>query len=103
MTWRKQISADTILTDWSEPEVIQKYFTGGLCGYDKDGCPIWIDPFENIDLKGKAGYWGSMGMTEIIPQSGLIHLETLISKVKQDTGALYGYGTCTQMWMFQIG
>jgi hypothetical protein len=35
MTWRKQISADTILTDWSEPEVIQKYFTGGLCGYDK--------------------------------------------------------------------
>jgi hypothetical protein len=45
-----------------------------------------IDPFGNIDLKGKAGYWGSMGMTEIIPQSGLIHMETLISKVKQDTG-----------------
>jgi hypothetical protein len=43
-----------------------------------------------------------MGMTEIIPQSGLIHMETLISKVKQDTGALYGYGTCTKMWMFQI-
>jgi len=33
---------------------------GGLYGYDRDYCPNWIDPFGNFNLKGKAGYWGSV-------------------------------------------
>ncbi|CAC5415888.1 SEC14-like protein 2,SEC14-like protein 4,Putative SEC14-like protein 6,SEC14-like protein 3 [Mytilus coruscus] len=50
--WRKKVSADKILQDYTEPEVLKKFFTGGLHGFSKDGCPIWIDPFGNIDLKG---------------------------------------------------
>ena len=43
----------------------------------------------------------SVDMTKMAAQSGLIHLETLISKVKQDTGALYGYGTGTKCGSFK--
>ncbi|XP_074643835.1 SEC14-like protein 2 [Tubulanus polymorphus] len=52
MEWRRQIGADTILDDYQIPEVIQKYYTGGMCGFDNEGCPVWIDPFGHIDLKG---------------------------------------------------
>nr|XP_022342462.1 SEC14-like protein 2 isoform X1 [Crassostrea virginica] len=50
-SWRVREEVDNI-KDWTCPEVIQKYFTGGLCGLDVDGCPIWIDPFGQIDLRG---------------------------------------------------
>ena len=35
------------------PEVLRKYYPGGHCGFDKEGCPIWIDPIGNIDPKGR--------------------------------------------------
>jgi hypothetical protein len=53
LKWRKQIGADEISKDYVIPEVIDKYYTGGLVGYDKEGSPLWIDPFGHIDLKGK--------------------------------------------------
>ena len=34
-------------------EVVRKYYPGGHCGFDKDGCPIWINPIGNIDPKGR--------------------------------------------------
>ncbi|KAK7087548.1 SEC14-like protein 2 [Littorina saxatilis] len=50
--WRKQIGADSILDDFIVPEVMQKYYPGGICGQDKDGSLIWIDPCGTIDMKG---------------------------------------------------
>lgn len=50
-SWRVREKLENI-ADWECPEVIQKYFTGGLFGVDVDGCPVWIDPFGQIDLKG---------------------------------------------------
>ncbi|XP_046560248.1 SEC14-like protein 2 [Haliotis rubra] len=50
--WRKQIGADTIREDFKLPEVLQKYYIGGFCGYDNEGCPVWYEPFGHIDLKG---------------------------------------------------
>jgi hypothetical protein len=52
MKWRQQVGADTILTDWTAPEVLQKYYPGGLYGYDKKGRPIWIEPVGYSDVKG---------------------------------------------------
>ncbi|XP_048763283.1 SEC14-like protein 2 isoform X2 [Ostrea edulis] len=49
--WRTREKVDNV-HEWECPEVIQKYFTGGLFGYDVDGCPVWIDPFGQIDMKG---------------------------------------------------
>ncbi|CAH1800708.1 unnamed protein product [Owenia fusiformis] len=50
--WRKDNKCDTILDTWKPPEVIQKYYTGGLAGFDKEGCPVWIDPYGHIDIRG---------------------------------------------------
>lgn len=33
-------------------QVIQKYMPGGLCGYDRDGCPVWYDIIGPLDPKG---------------------------------------------------
>jgi hypothetical protein len=53
LEWRRQIGADTILTDFKEPEVIRKYYPGSLFGVAKDGSPVWIEPMGRGDLKGR--------------------------------------------------
>ncbi|EPY80184.1 hypothetical protein CB1_000760010 [Camelus ferus] len=51
MEFRKTMDIDHIL-DWQPPEVVQKYMPGGLCGYDRDGCPVWYDIIGPLDPKG---------------------------------------------------
>ena len=55
MAWRKKWGADTILTEWCCPEVIEKYDIGGRCGYDMEGCPVWIYKSACLDMKGRCG------------------------------------------------
>ncbi|KAG5272399.1 hypothetical protein AALO_G00165100 [Alosa alosa] len=50
--FRKHMKADTIIEDWQPPEVIEKYVSGGMCGFDKDGNPIWYDVIGPLDPKG---------------------------------------------------
>ena len=52
MLWRAAIGADKILETYEEIAVIEKYRTGGILGHDKNGCPIYIDPYGLIDMKG---------------------------------------------------
>lgn len=33
-------------------QVIRKYMTGGMCGYDREGSPIWYDVIGPLDPKG---------------------------------------------------
>uniref|UniRef100_A0A8C0TJ61 SEC14 like lipid binding 2 n=1 Tax=Canis lupus familiaris TaxID=9615 RepID=A0A8C0TJ61_CANLF len=49
--FRKQKDIDHI-TSWQPPEVVQQYLSGGMCGYDLDGCPIWYDIIGPLDAKG---------------------------------------------------
>lgn len=49
--WRKAENIDNIM-ERNIADVIMKYYPGGHCGFDKDGCPIWLDPIGNIDPKG---------------------------------------------------
>ncbi|XP_056259369.1 SEC14-like protein 2 isoform X2 [Seriola aureovittata] len=50
--FRKQMRVDTIISDWRPPEVIEKYVSGGMCGYDREGSPIWYDVIGPLDPKG---------------------------------------------------
>uniref|UniRef100_A0A665V016 SEC14-like lipid binding 7 n=1 Tax=Echeneis naucrates TaxID=173247 RepID=A0A665V016_ECHNA len=50
--FRKQMSVDTIISDWKPPEVIEKFVSGGMCGYDREGSPIWYDVIGPLDPKG---------------------------------------------------
>lgn len=44
--------------DWFESglcpcfQVIQLYDSGGLCGYDYEGCPVWFNIIGTMDPKG---------------------------------------------------
>ncbi|KFO23645.1 SEC14-like protein 4 [Fukomys damarensis] len=49
--FRKQLDLDNILT-WQPSEVIRLYDSGGLCGYDHEGCPIYFDIIGTLDPKG---------------------------------------------------
>ena len=46
------------LVDWFElrshphAQVIQLYDSGGLSGYDPEGCPVWFDLIGTLDPKG---------------------------------------------------
>ncbi|KAM4808893.1 SEC14-like protein 2 [Rhinophrynus dorsalis] len=50
--FRKHLDADNVLEKWQPPEVVQKYLSGGLCGFDREGCPIWYDVIGPLDPKG---------------------------------------------------
>ncbi|KAK2818566.1 hypothetical protein Q5P01_024127 [Channa striata] len=50
--FRKQMRVDTIISEWTPPEVIEKYVSGGMCGYDREGSPIWYDIIGPLDPKG---------------------------------------------------
>ncbi|XP_040013394.1 SEC14-like protein 2 isoform X2 [Xiphias gladius] len=50
--FRRQMRVDTIVSDWRPPEVIEKYVSGGMCGYDREGSPIWYDVIGPLDPKG---------------------------------------------------
>uniref|UniRef100_A0A286XWD1 SEC14 like lipid binding 4 n=1 Tax=Cavia porcellus TaxID=10141 RepID=A0A286XWD1_CAVPO len=49
--FRKQLDLDNILA-WQPSEVIRLYDSGGLCGYDYEGCPAWFDIIGTLDPKG---------------------------------------------------
>ncbi|XP_077996016.1 SEC14-like protein 2 [Glandiceps talaboti] len=50
--FRKQMKTDELFRTWKDPEVLDKYLVGGICGYDKGGSPIWLEPFGHLDPKG---------------------------------------------------
>ncbi|KAK1800872.1 hypothetical protein P4O66_006045 [Electrophorus voltai] len=52
LEFRKQMKVDTIVEDWKPPEVIEQYLSGGMCGYDREGSPVWIDVLGPLDPKG---------------------------------------------------
>ncbi|XP_063769455.1 SEC14-like protein 2 isoform X2 [Pseudophryne corroboree] len=52
MEVRKHMDADNVLEKWQPPEVVQKYLSGGLCGFDREGSPIWYDVIGPLDPKG---------------------------------------------------
>ncbi|XP_033088771.1 SEC14-like protein 4 isoform X5 [Trachypithecus francoisi] len=51
MEFRKQQDLDNIIT-WQPPEVIQLYDSGGLCGYDYEGSPVYFCIIGSLDPKG---------------------------------------------------
>lgn len=52
MNWRKYYNTDNILNGPESPQVLRKYYPGGLIGHDHGGCPIWIVPVGASDIKG---------------------------------------------------
>ena len=53
MEFREHYNADELTSTYTAPEVLEKYYVGCVSGYDKEGRPLWIDPFPLLDARGK--------------------------------------------------
>ncbi|KAM7312134.1 SEC14-like protein 2 [Ixodes scapularis] len=54
LIWRQQNNIDSLLEAYECPEVLRRYFPGGLCNHDRDGRPLYIMRFGNGDFAGIA-------------------------------------------------
>ncbi|KAI3362457.1 hypothetical protein L3Q82_012746, partial [Scortum barcoo] len=52
LEFRRKMNVDAIISEWKPPEVIEKFLSGGMCGYDREGSPIWYDVIGPLDPKG---------------------------------------------------
>ncbi|CAL1545478.1 unnamed protein product [Lymnaea stagnalis] len=52
MAYREKMKVDSLLTDYKPPVVLKKYMSGGTCGHDKEGSPVRIELFGQMDMKG---------------------------------------------------
>ncbi|XP_056287806.1 SEC14-like protein 2 isoform X2 [Pseudoliparis swirei] len=52
LEFRRKMEVDSIITDWKPPEVIERYVSGGMCGFDREGSPIWYDVIGPLDPRG---------------------------------------------------
>ncbi|VDP90522.1 unnamed protein product [Echinostoma caproni] len=80
------IQVDTILTWFKVPEVIEKYFPGGICGHDKLGRPLFIAPVGCLDPKS---FLKCITRTEFL-QSRVYELEHIMKVVFPQASARAG-------------
>uniref|UniRef100_A0A147BJY7 Putative phosphatidylinositol transfer protein sec14 n=1 Tax=Ixodes ricinus TaxID=34613 RepID=A0A147BJY7_IXORI len=50
--WRNKNGIDSLVETYQCPDVLKRYFPGGMCNHDKEGRPLWIMPTGNGDFKG---------------------------------------------------
>ncbi|RWS20648.1 SEC14-like protein 3, partial [Leptotrombidium deliense] len=63
LNWRIQIAADSLIDEYEPSAVLKNYYPGGLVGHDREGCPVWILPLGDLDIKG---LFYSVKKTEIV-------------------------------------
>ncbi|XP_038054799.1 SEC14-like protein 2 [Patiria miniata] len=49
--WKSKMQTSKLSSE-DIPEVLKKYWPGGMCGYDKEGSPVCIDAIGRSDTKG---------------------------------------------------
>ncbi|XP_021368394.1 SEC14-like protein 2 isoform X3 [Mizuhopecten yessoensis] len=81
LIWREKHNVDTILEDFESPDVVKKYFTGGTSGFDKEGCPIWVDPLGRLDFK--------VPCRKITAESGCVNMGGLLGKLIDKETIIY--------------
>nr|UXK97102.1 retinal-binding protein [Haliotis fulgens] len=50
--WLKARQFDVAKAEHMFRTVLQKYLTGGFCGYDKEGSPVRVERYGRLDMKG---------------------------------------------------
>lgn len=52
LEYKQKMKVHTLLKEYTPPEVLRKYLTGGFCGHARDGSPVRVELFGNLDIKG---------------------------------------------------
>ncbi|KAA3677878.1 uncharacterized protein DEA37_0008570 [Paragonimus westermani] len=77
INWRKENNVDTILSWYVLPEVVDKYFPGGICGSDKNGRPLYIAPVGYLDPKS---FMKAVSRSDFL-KSRVYQMEFIISEI----------------------
>merc|ERR1712071_363076 len=70
LEWRKKNQIDDILDNWQVPEVLEKYYSMGVCGNDKYGCPLWISACRQVQELPGLLHAGVQGRGLHVPHEG---------------------------------
>ncbi|CAI5446459.1 unnamed protein product [Caenorhabditis angaria] len=65
LIWRKQHNVDKILEEWTVPTVIKQYFPGCWHNSDKEGRPLYILRFGELDTKGMLRSCGAENLVKL--------------------------------------
>ncbi|GFQ71669.1 SEC14-like protein 2, partial [Trichonephila clavata] len=78
ISWAKEMKMDTFLTSYKPPEVLNKYYCGGVLCHDKEGSVVAYFDIGNLDVKG---LWSSSKSLDLLKtillnlQQELVELE----------------------------
>ncbi|XP_054715731.1 SEC14-like protein 2 [Uloborus diversus] len=81
LIWRKLNQVDTILTDFTPSEVVEKYLPLSRMGFDKEGSPILYSQFGNLDSRGLIKSVRRVDVMKVIVKS----LEIDVQEMKQES------------------
>ncbi|KAG0412930.1 hypothetical protein HPB47_009929, partial [Ixodes persulcatus] len=84
LIWRQQNNIDSLIETYECPEVLRRYFPGGLCNHDRDGRPLYIMRFGNGDFSGIAQ---CVSMDAIVKHAAY-QIEVAIADMKTQTEKL---------------
>lgn len=76
--WRRLWDADKIF-EWKPPKILEDFLPHGTVGLDKDGAPVVVAYFSNLDLYGILHV---VTRTELI-KAVILHLERLLTTCRE--------------------
>lgn len=79
-------------------QVIQQYLSGGRCGYDLDGCPVWYDIIGPLDAKGLLF---SASKQDLL-RTKMRDCELLLQECVQQTAKVGGLSATESDWIMVV-
>ncbi|XP_042146660.1 SEC14-like protein 2 [Ixodes scapularis] len=84
LIWRHENGIDTLVTTYQCPDVLKRYFPGGIFNHDNEGRPLWILPTGNADFKGML----QCVPVEVMVRHVIYQIELNVEEMKKQTEKL---------------
>ncbi|XP_077488922.1 SEC14-like protein 4 isoform X2 [Amblyomma americanum] len=81
LAWRQKVGADTVLQDYTPPEVLQKHFPGGFLDCSPEGHVCYLMPIGSVDIKG----FLEVVSVEQVKRRFLLLFETLMDNLRRNS------------------
>uniref|UniRef100_A0A7S2SPG6 CRAL-TRIO domain-containing protein n=1 Tax=Mucochytrium quahogii TaxID=96639 RepID=A0A7S2SPG6_9STRA len=88
--WRQETKPQVLLAEnrWP-PEEMMKYMTGGWCGVDKEGTPIWVDRIGQLDVPVLVTTYDAQEFVNLVILRQELHTQKMIESEKERGVAQY--------------
>ncbi|KAH9523856.1 hypothetical protein Btru_047245 [Bulinus truncatus] len=62
LEFREQMSVDSLVKDYRPPDCLRDFYSGGLCGVDKEGSPVYYELYGLLNVKSALKSVGKDGL-----------------------------------------